>query len=267
MSNTNAHACLRIDCTLSQAKELIAALTFLSTYMEQWKKAPVSTSELPENAGHWPEPIKWMAVELAQHCFEQEQDYLAFDWRMDLPTIQGRPVETETGFNGLVLEGDQIEDDIFVAAHLILKAIESEQVICTGTAYTGDRADTHTYGGSYVTISRYEWAHMLDGDDYTATEIEAVNHHAYWMVTYGPESAAAPNSFVWVTSARFDQESATTRLLTAAERVGLPESIESGDLTLTRIPGLVYRHLTPVLPVHECGTLTYASTTTLERIA
>lgn len=255
MSNTFAHAHLPIHCTLAQAKQIKAVLKALEAQLPHWLIAPTNPDTLTDNgipgANDWPQWARHLLISLADYLMDNERDYLSYDIVLGLPIINGRPVDTEVGFQGLFLEGDQVEDDLFEAAHLILKALESEQLISTGTAYTGDRADEYTYAGNFVTITRHGWQFLLDNADVTACEVEAAQHCAYWLATYGPEGASTPNTLIWITTADDSEAQVAEQLIADADRVGLPDDMEASDLTLTRIPGTTFRHLDPVIPSHE----------------
>jgi len=237
MSNSYFYAYLRIDCTLAQAKVLQLTLSFLDAQMETWNVAPESTSALTGEAANFPEWAKQFCVELAQDSFEHERDHISFEWQLLLPTVQGRQVETEQGFQGLALEGNNVEDDLFVAAHLILKALNSDQLISSGTAYTADRANEHAFAGNHVTITRHGWEFLIDWHDVMAAETEAAQNVGYWLITWGNQAA------IWITDASDTPSKVVRETWSQHFSLGIPADLDPADVSVKRIPGTAFRHL------------------------
>lgn len=249
MSNSYAHACLTIDCTLAEGKILQAVLTLLRNELENWSIAPTDIAALPEEAADWPEWAKQFCLELAQDSFNHERDHLSFESCLALPTIQGRPVESEQNFHGLILEGDNVEDDLFVAAHLILKALDSQQLISTGIAYTADRADDTTYSGNHATITRHGWDFLIDCHDVMATEAEAAQNVGYWLITWGHQAA------IWITDASDTSSKVVRETWSQHFSLGIPADLDPADLNAKRIPGTAFRHIKDALPVVQSASV------------
>lgn len=249
MSNSYSHACLTVDCTLAEGKILQSVLTLLRNEMEGWSIAPTDSAALPDEAADWPEWAKQFCVELAQDSFENERDHLSFESVLALTTVQGRPVESEQNFHGLILEGDNIEDDLFVAAHLILKALDSQQLISTGTAYTADEADDTTYSGNHVTITRHGWEFLIDCHDVIAAEAEAGQNVGYWLITWGNQAA------IWITDASDTPSKVVRETWSQHFSLGIPADLDPADLNVKRIPGTVFRHIKDALPVFNSASV------------
>lgn len=261
MSTTYAHAHVSIDCTLAQAKQIKTVLNTLEDKLPEWVVVP-DLNDVSGAAIDWPLWSQNLLVALAHYLMEDEQEGFSFEAEMDLPLVDGRMVENEDQFRGLMLGGDQVSDDLFETAQQILKALASEQVISTGIAYTGDVVNEYTYSGNLVTITSQSWAYMINNEDVTAFEEEVAGNLAYWLVTYGPENAAHPNTFLWVAGFKQTANECAQAVIDQLAGQHLPENMETGDLTLTPIPGIAYRRLTKAMPLSIDFSLSAKSTNT-----
>lgn len=250
MSDSYAHAHLTIECSLDEAKQVNAALSHVEQEMKHWPRAP-SVDELVEGKSELAAQPAWtrnLMITLANYLFDEEADGFSFYYTLALPTVHGRPVEDTQKCRGLTLLSHQAEDDLFDVTCLILAALNSDQMISTGLAYTSDKPADDAYGGNYVAINRHGWSRLFSGGDRTALENETLQNAEHFLVTYGPEGQAHRNSFLWTAPAG---KAAADTILSQLSGSALPEEMEAGDLTLTRIPAMTYRHLKNALTTHQ----------------
>ncbi|MGX1201176.1 hypothetical protein [Marinobacter sp. MBR-105] len=238
MSHYYTKAHLTIECDTERARYAAAALDFIETECPNWLIAPTLTgTKAHESTRDWPEFQQALMVAAAADIFEEERDGFSFEWKVK--------------DTGIALWGDDVEDDLFTTAHLILKALDSDQVITCGVAYTCDEPHDNAYGGNYMMIGKHGWKPMIDGHDQTATEVEVGNNHWYWLITYQPEAAEHPNSFIMIAHDKLTKDEALNKTIAQLSGKSLPEGMVPGDFQAQNISGQAYWQISAQIPQHH----------------
>ena len=251
MANFSALAHITIDCTLEQGKQIHKALSFVEDNLRDFLR-PITRADLTEQAQtpNWSDLALNLVPRLSIALMEAENDDLSFEYELALPRVQGRQVMEANQFKGLRLFGETVEDDLFDITRVILDALESDQIISTGIAYSSDKPSDEAYGGNYVVITRNGWETCMSGLDRSALEQSLADRAGYWLARYNSEIIAHPHTFVVVTPDMYEQAQVAESVIEHRQGTGLPETLTIKDLHLMPISASTFRELKDALFVH-----------------
>jgi hypothetical protein len=251
MSNSHVH--LNIHCSYTEAKWIEKALTFLGGSIEEWQVVPTlgALADDPD-CKDFPKWCQTFTHKLVSAHFEVEEHSLAFEWTQNHNTrMKSEP--SEATFLSLSLHSDNASTNIFVAVHLILNALDSQEIITAGTTgipHTGDRNNPLSHSGNTVVIGKHSWDYIIYDDDVVALATEIANNHAYWLITYATEGTGHPTTLILGTSAQTTKDEAATKATDPTNYIGLPEQMEPNDLHIAAIDGKAFRQVTGLIPTY-----------------